>query len=205
VSFIVHDMEQNQHLRESSELAADRATFAREDASGSKPWREASGLPCPRDRVHAAVLVEIGFGTNEAEARYLRDPARQREIATSIADATMQYLAAYQRRTSARAVSRSERATLETVDSASSSAAFDFRTDLLAAGTRRTAKELDDVVQLDRLGGIITKAVSLEPRHGAPSPRCGVRWRYDECGRSRETGCGTGAGATPAVAREAVA
>jgi N-acetylmuramoyl-L-alanine amidase len=48
-----------------------------------------------------AVLVEIGFGTNPAEAKFLRDPARQRQIATSIADATMQYLAGYQRRTNA--------------------------------------------------------------------------------------------------------
>ena len=42
---------------------------------------------------------------------------------------------------------------------------------LLAAGTAAYGEELEDVVQLDRLGGIITKAVSLEPRHGAPSPR----------------------------------
>lgn len=42
---------------------------------------------------------------------------------------------------------------------------------LLAAGTAAYGEELDDVVQLDRLGGIITKAVSLEPRHGAPAPR----------------------------------
>jgi dihydroorotate dehydrogenase (NAD+) catalytic subunit len=42
---------------------------------------------------------------------------------------------------------------------------------LLAAGTAAYGEELDDVLQLDRLGGIITKAVSLEPRHGAPAPR----------------------------------
>lgn len=42
---------------------------------------------------------------------------------------------------------------------------------LLAAGTAAYGEELDEVVRLDRLGGIITKAVSLEPRHGAPSPR----------------------------------
>ena len=42
---------------------------------------------------------------------------------------------------------------------------------LLAAGTAAYGEELDDVVRLDRLGGIITKAVSLEPRHGAPAPR----------------------------------
>jgi dihydroorotate dehydrogenase (NAD+) catalytic subunit len=42
---------------------------------------------------------------------------------------------------------------------------------LLAAGTAGYGEELDGVMQLDRLGGIITKAVSLEPRPGAPAPR----------------------------------
>ncbi len=42
---------------------------------------------------------------------------------------------------------------------------------LLAAGTAAYGEELDEVVRLDRLGGIVTKAVSLEPRHGAPAPR----------------------------------
>ena len=42
---------------------------------------------------------------------------------------------------------------------------------LLAAGTAAYGRELDDVLSLDALGGIVTKAVSLEPRSGAPSPR----------------------------------
>lgn len=42
---------------------------------------------------------------------------------------------------------------------------------LLAAGTAGYGEELDEVVRLDRLGGIVTKAVSLEPRPGAPPPR----------------------------------
>ena len=42
---------------------------------------------------------------------------------------------------------------------------------LLAAGTAAYGAELDDGMRLERLGGIVTKAVSLEPRHGAPSPR----------------------------------
>ena len=42
---------------------------------------------------------------------------------------------------------------------------------LLAAGTAAYGEELDEVMYLDRLGGIVTKAVSLEPRHGAPAPR----------------------------------
>ena len=42
---------------------------------------------------------------------------------------------------------------------------------LLAAGTAGFGRELDGVIDLDRLGGIVTKAVSLEPRHGNPPPR----------------------------------
>jgi len=42
---------------------------------------------------------------------------------------------------------------------------------LLAAGTAGYGRELDGVMELDRLGGIITKAVSLAPRHGNPAPR----------------------------------
>ena len=42
---------------------------------------------------------------------------------------------------------------------------------LLAAGTAGFGHELDGVIDLDRLGGIVTKAVSLAPRHGNAPPR----------------------------------
>ncbi|HET6837903.1 MAG TPA: dihydroorotate dehydrogenase [Gemmatimonadales bacterium] len=42
---------------------------------------------------------------------------------------------------------------------------------LLAAGTAGFGRELDGVVDLERLGGIVTKAVSVEPRRGNPPPR----------------------------------
>jgi dihydroorotate dehydrogenase (NAD+) catalytic subunit len=42
---------------------------------------------------------------------------------------------------------------------------------LLAAGTAGFGKELDGVLDLDRLGGLVTKAVSLMPRQGNPAPR----------------------------------
>jgi dihydroorotate dehydrogenase (NAD+) catalytic subunit len=42
---------------------------------------------------------------------------------------------------------------------------------LLAAGTAAYGRELADVMPLEELGGFVTKAVSLEPRHGAPAPR----------------------------------
>jgi dihydroorotate dehydrogenase (NAD+) catalytic subunit len=42
---------------------------------------------------------------------------------------------------------------------------------LLAAGTAGFGRELDGVMDLDRLGGLVTKAVSREPRAGNRPPR----------------------------------
>jgi len=93
-------MEQNQHLRESSELAATMQRSLAKMHPGPNRGVKQAGFRVLVTAFMPAVLVEIGFGTNAAEARYLRDPRRQREIANSIATATMEYLAAYQRRAS---------------------------------------------------------------------------------------------------------
>jgi N-acetylmuramoyl-L-alanine amidase len=45
-----------------------------------------------------AVLVEVGFGTNAAEAAFMSDALRQRQIADAIAGATMEYYEHYERR-----------------------------------------------------------------------------------------------------------
>ena len=41
----------------------------------------------------------------------------------------------------------------------------------LASGTAGYGRELDGVLDIDALGGLVTKAVSVEPRAGAASPR----------------------------------
>jgi dihydroorotate dehydrogenase (NAD+) catalytic subunit len=51
-------------------------------------------------------------------------------------------------------------------------AGIDFQNPiLLAAGTAAYGREITGVMALDRLGGLVTKAVSVEPRDGAPAPR----------------------------------
>jgi dihydroorotate dehydrogenase (NAD+) catalytic subunit len=51
-------------------------------------------------------------------------------------------------------------------------AGLDFRNPIvLAAGTAGFGKEVDDVIDLGKLGGLATKAVSVAPRHGAPPLR----------------------------------
>lgn len=47
---------------------------------------------------------------------------------------------------------------------------------LLASGTAGYGHEVAGVVDLDALGGIVTKAVSLEPRAGNPAPRVTETW-----------------------------
>jgi dihydroorotate dehydrogenase (NAD+) catalytic subunit len=42
---------------------------------------------------------------------------------------------------------------------------------VLAAGTAGYGEEMTGVMPLDRLGGLVTKAVSRDPRGGAPAPR----------------------------------
>ena len=42
---------------------------------------------------------------------------------------------------------------------------------LLASGTAGFGREVSGVIDLDRLGGLVTKAVSPEPRTGHPAPR----------------------------------
>lgn len=55
---------------------------------------------------------------------------------------------------------------------ACSVAGIDFQNPvLLASGTAGFGRELDGVIDLDRLGGLVTKAVSLEPRSGNRPPR----------------------------------
>lgn len=98
LSFIIHDMAQNEHLRESQELAAAvQAGLGRVHPGPSRGVKQA-GFVVLTTAFMPAVLVEIGFGTNAAEAQYLATPARQRDIAEAIATATMSYLEGYERR-----------------------------------------------------------------------------------------------------------
>jgi N-acetylmuramoyl-L-alanine amidase len=45
-----------------------------------------------------AVLVELGFGSNQSEATYLSDQDNQRALARNIAESVIAYLAHYESR-----------------------------------------------------------------------------------------------------------
>jgi N-acetylmuramoyl-L-alanine amidase len=98
LSFILSDMQQNEHLRESSELAdIIQARLGRMHPGPSRGVKQA-GFRVLVTAYMPAVLVEIGFGTNPREAQFIADPAKQEALAAAIADAAMDYLECYDNR-----------------------------------------------------------------------------------------------------------
>jgi len=98
LTFIKLDMAQNEHLRESSELAAMIQRQLGTMEPGPSRGVKQAGFRVLVTAYMPAVLVEIGFGTNAEEARFLNNPAKQREIANAVATAVDEYLDHYERR-----------------------------------------------------------------------------------------------------------
>jgi N-acetylmuramoyl-L-alanine amidase len=98
LSFIINDMAQNEHLRESSDLASIiQGRLGKVEPGPSRGVKQA-GFIVLTTAYMPAVLVEIGFGTNPGDATFMKTPAHQRELADAIADAAVEYLEHYERR-----------------------------------------------------------------------------------------------------------
>jgi N-acetylmuramoyl-L-alanine amidase len=101
LSFILNDMAQNEHLRESNELAElIQRRLGRVHPGPSRGVKQA-GFRVLVTAFMPAVLVEIGFGTNASDASYMTDPARMDEMSAAISDAVLEYLKRYERRVAA--------------------------------------------------------------------------------------------------------
>jgi N-acetylmuramoyl-L-alanine amidase len=98
LSFIINDMAQNEHLRESSDLAAAIQDGLGGAHSGPNRGVKQANFAVLRTAYMPAVLVELGFGTNRDDAALLADARGQERLAQAIADATYAYLVRYERR-----------------------------------------------------------------------------------------------------------
>ena len=98
LSFIINDMAQNEHLRESNDLAETIQNGFRMFHPGKDRGVQQANFAVLRGSYMPAVLVEIGFGTNPSEAAYLLDYENQRRIAASIAQSVMEYMSHYDAR-----------------------------------------------------------------------------------------------------------
>jgi N-acetylmuramoyl-L-alanine amidase len=101
LGFILNDIAQNEHLRESLDLAQlVQGSLAAKHPGPNRGVKQA-GFVVLTKAFMPAILVEVGFGTNLADARWMASPEGQRDIATSISDAVLEYLRHYERRTRA--------------------------------------------------------------------------------------------------------
>jgi N-acetylmuramoyl-L-alanine amidase len=98
LGFILSDMQQNEHLRESSELAATIQSRLGGVEPGPDRGVKQAGFRVLVTAYMPAVLVEIGFGTNPSDAAYMASAKGQRELANVIADAVMDFLRDHDRR-----------------------------------------------------------------------------------------------------------
>jgi N-acetylmuramoyl-L-alanine amidase len=100
LSFVLNDMAQNEHLREANELAAlIQMRLAKVHPGPSRGVKQA-GFRVLVTAFMPAVLVEVGFGSNPADAAFMTDPQHVNEMSAAIADAVVEYLKGYERRVS---------------------------------------------------------------------------------------------------------
>ncbi|MFM8302648.1 MAG: N-acetylmuramoyl-L-alanine amidase [Gemmatimonadota bacterium] len=99
LSFILNDLARNEHLRESSEVAATIQRRMQEVHPGPDRGVKQALFSVLVRTYMPAVLVELGFGTNPSEARWMASPRGQQETAEAIAEAALDYLTDYDRRT----------------------------------------------------------------------------------------------------------
>jgi N-acetylmuramoyl-L-alanine amidase len=100
LSFVLNDMAQNEHLREANELAdLIQHRLAKVHPGPSRGVKQA-GFRVLVTAFMPAVLVEIGFGSNPADAAFMSDRKHVDEMSAAIADAVVEYLKGYERRVS---------------------------------------------------------------------------------------------------------
>ncbi len=98
LNFIIKDMAQNEHLRESYELATLVQNGFKTFHPGPSRGVQQANFAVLRGSYMPAVLIEIGFGTNPSEAAYISDADNQKKLARSITKAILEYLDRYEAR-----------------------------------------------------------------------------------------------------------
>jgi N-acetylmuramoyl-L-alanine amidase len=109
IDFIVKDLQLNEHLRESARLAELVQGDLGQVHSGPDLGVKQAGFMVLTTARRPAVLVEMGYSTNRDDSKFLTSTSGQRAIASSVADAVVEYLLEYERKTDAAADSGTAR------------------------------------------------------------------------------------------------
>jgi len=99
LDFILKDLQVNEFLRESARAAQLVQSHLREVHDGLDRGVKQANFAVLGTARRPAILVELGFSTNRADARLMTTPAGQRALATSLADAIIAYLREHERKT----------------------------------------------------------------------------------------------------------
>ncbi len=98
LDFILRDLQMNEHLRESVRAAELVQSHMGEVHSGPDRGVKHALFAVLTTARRPAILVELGFATNQADARLMTTPQGQRNLANSIATAIVAYLREYEQR-----------------------------------------------------------------------------------------------------------
>ena len=99
LAFILKDLERNEYLRESADLAdVVHGHMADRHPAGSRRMAQADFVVL-REAIRPAILVETGYGSNPDDGRFLASANGQRRLAAAIADGIIEYLLRYEERT----------------------------------------------------------------------------------------------------------
>lgn len=99
LDFIVKDLQLNEHLRESARLAELVQGGLGDVHTGESRGVKQAGFMVLTTARRPAILVEMGYSTNPQDGRFLTTRSSQKSMASAIADAIVEYLLEYERKT----------------------------------------------------------------------------------------------------------
>jgi N-acetylmuramoyl-L-alanine amidase len=100
LDFILKDLQLNEHLRESARAAELVQRQLQRAHTGESRGVKQAGFMVLTTARRPAILVELGYSTNPEDARLLTSYAGQKAMAVALADAIVEYLREYERKTS---------------------------------------------------------------------------------------------------------
>jgi N-acetylmuramoyl-L-alanine amidase len=100
LDFILKDLQLNEHLRESARAAELVQRRLKAVHTGESRGVKQAGFMVLTTARRPAILVEMGYSTNPEDGRFLTSYASQKAMASALADAVVEYLLEYQRKTS---------------------------------------------------------------------------------------------------------
>jgi N-acetylmuramoyl-L-alanine amidase len=99
LDFILKDLQLNEHLRESARVAELVQKGLKSVHTGDDRGVKQAGFMVLTTARRPAILVEMGYSTNPRDGRFLTARSSQRAMASAIADAIVEYLREYERKT----------------------------------------------------------------------------------------------------------